>query len=280
MATGRAVDGRAVDVLLVVDESGGMSDVHAWIQMATTDLEARLVRVGIGSSSTRNFYGLVGFGRGSSTPNGHLGHMLTLGDGRTMYPFLEFQRVAALLKADVVGNIHDGYEAIEHAIRNAQLRNADSIVRIMILVTDYDRDETREGRGLDRRSTQYLLRSNNFACHVIAEQSVMATDGRPAFGINGSRWAFLENDELSGVVAVPNGRIGSFYGSTYRDYTVLGLTKQLNGAVWNIDFTRHGGNSTASFTRAFVEVVGNKAVSAEFFECTLQEQVGNLIQCD
>ena len=271
--------GRAVDVLFVVDESGGMSDVHAWIQVAISDLETHLVRVGIGSSSTRNFYGLVGFGRGSSTPNGHLGHTLTLGDGRTMYPFLEFQRVAALLKADVDGDIHDGYEAIEHAIRNAQLRNADSIVRIMILVTDHDRDETREGRGFDRRSTQYLLRSNNFAFHVIAEQFAMAPEWRTAFGVNGSSWAFLKNDDLSGVVAVPNGRIGWVYGNTFTDYTMLGLTKQLDGSAWNIDFTRPGGNSTASFTRAFVEVVAYKAVSAEISECTLQEEVGNF-QCD
>ncbi len=101
--SGAAWAAPTADIIFVVDESGSMSQEHAWISGMVTDLETALVGAGI----TGNRYGMVGYGRYSPNP---LGHSLTVGTGL-------FGTAAELSAATgnliTSGSREDGWEAMD-----------------------------------------------------------------------------------------------------------------------------------------------------------------------
>ena len=218
-------------------------------------LDAALLNLGFGESpSTPNLFGMVGFGKreswGNRKPFELLGRTLTLDDGRSMYPSSEFVPVAAMLESR--GDIEDGYQAMEHAVQKLHLRDSESVERILILVTDKDRDVLPQGQELNRRTMKWLLALKRVAFHVVVDQQFLATGGLHPFGMNGSRWGFLPTDK-DGVQALPWTRRGVSYRNTYRDYTDFAL--RVNGTAWDDNMIRMGGSTTKLFTQTFTRVV-------------------------
>ena len=227
----------AADVVVVMDESLFMEFEHNTIDGAMVELEEAFLALGIGSTpSTPNLYGLVGYGRAeTSSLNGQLGHVFSFKDGTTMAPIYDFEQVRSQLREDNQGSEEDGYQAIKHALENIELRNTPNVRRVLILVSDEDRDVSSEGQGITRESIQAYLNEKQFVLHVIVANSFIA-NGMPALGINSTRWAFVVND-TDDVVESQGAQIGPGYEGTAVDYTELAL--DLNGTAWDISLFRH-----------------------------------------
>ena len=238
-------------MLLVVDESQGIRTEHGWVPDMVQELDAALMNLGLGeSSSTPNLFGLVGYGE-MNVRLGSVGRTLTLDDGQTMYSSSQLAKVARMLKK--YGGKEDGYQAMEHALQKLQLRNSENIEQIMILITDEDRDVvTPQGKEITRKNMRKLLKLKDIALHVVVGQHFYTVDGRPAFGMNSSEWAFVQT-KTDSVEELPRARKGFALGSTEWDYTNLAL--RLNGTAW--DFWRIGkeGPERALFTHAVTRVV-------------------------
>ena len=225
---------------------------HDAIGAAVWGLEDAFLALGIGlTPSTPNLYGLVGYGRAeTSSRNGQLGHVFSFKDGRTMAPYSDFEQVRSQLLEDNQGSEEDGYQAIEHALENIELRNTPNVRRVLILVSDEDRDVSSEGQGITRESIQTYLNEKQFVLHVIVENSFIA-NGMLALGINSTRWAYVVNDN-GDVVESQGAQIGPGYGGTRIDYTELAL--DLNGTAWDIGLFRHW-DYFFVFTGKFTNVV-------------------------
>ena len=236
-----------------MDESAGMAGEHAWLPAALTKLENAFLALGLGwKSSTPNLYGLVGFGRAhNSSLNGLLGHIFNFTDGTTMAPLSDFGQVASQLLADHRGKWEDGYQAIQHALKNIALRSTPNLQRIMIFVSDEDRDVTSAGQGISREFIQSLLKEKHFTLHVVVDNTFTA-NGMRALGINSTKWAFLENDDGE-VMDVSGGQIGGGYLGTRQDYTQLAL--ELKGTAWDINLLRR---TSSLFTDGFAKVIATE----------------------
>ena len=64
---------KAVETVVVIDESGSMSGEQSWIQQVIPNLESAFKAAGFGGGADANRYGLVGFG---SSGSGILGRSL------------------------------------------------------------------------------------------------------------------------------------------------------------------------------------------------------------
>ena len=248
----------AVDVAFVVDESSSMGDAHAWMNVMVDILEVEIRKQGIGlSASTPNLYGLVGFGRPTgSAPNGYLGHTFEL-NGKKLVPFPAFLEMLKLLQSFPNGRVEDGYQAMEHAMLDIPFRTAGNIERVMILITDEDRDRTPEGLHITRRDMYFILhRHRFFGLHVVVDSSFIANRTTPVLGIHTSgrdTFGYLLNQEGQ-VVKLPSGRERGGYQRTSYDY--ITLTRWAQGSAWNIEELRKFGSTgeepalTAAFTQA------------------------------
>ena len=228
---------------------------HKWVPGMVQELDAALLNLGFGESpSTPNLFGMVGFGKreswGRRKPFELLGRTLTLDDGRSMYPSSEFVQVAAMLESR--GAAEDGYQAMEHAVQKLHLRDSEHVERILILVTDEDRDVIPQGQELTQRTMTRLLGLKRVAFHVVVDQQFLATGGIHPFGMNASNWGFLATDK-DGVQALPRTRNGVSYQNTYSDYTHFAL--RLKGTAWDTVMIRMGGGTTRLFTQTFTRVV-------------------------
>ena len=223
---------------------------QTWIKKIVPRLQHDLLNLGIGQcSSTPNLYGLVGFGKWNYV-HGHLSHTLTLGDGNTMYPLSDFERVLQLLEIYYSSMIEDGYEGIDHALKNITLRNADDIGRIMILITDEERDDATGAKELSRERIKTFLLEKQIVLHVIVNNRFMVGQHQ-AFGVNSSMWAFVKSHH-NGVIALRGAHFGEALYTTQRDYTQLAL--ELNGTAWDAAMVGMG-----QLTKAFIEVVTNQS---------------------
>ena len=232
-----------------------MPPARDWVKEMVPALQHALFKFGIGQyPSTPNLFGLVQFGKWS-VKTGHLSQILTLGDGKIMYPLSKFEGVMQLLRKDLQGIMEDGYQAIHHALKNIQLRNADNIGRMLILITNEERDEAPDAKELSRERIKSFLFENDFVLHVIVNNRFFA-GGHLAFGVNSSMWAFVEN-YLRGINQLPGAHFGPAYYTTQRDYTELAL--ELNGTAWDESLIHKGSLERGSFTVMFTEVVANQS---------------------
>ena len=265
----------AVDVVMVVDESKSMDEEHAWIAGMVNDLEMTLKSFGIGVSPLLpNLFGIIGFGRGESAhPNGYLAHTFTSHDGREMLPINDFVQVSMLLKADVDGSVEDGYQAIEHALNTIDFRTNQNIGRVMILISDEDRDNTPQGKSLSRERIRSHLMEKQMALHVIVDNTFEA-NGTTALGVNSTGWAFLQGDK--GIVTnAPGAQLGRGYAETRRDYTELAL--EVNGTAWDNNLVQKGGETTQALTSAFTRFVASNTyeLGANCKRCGYQSGTSN-----
>ena len=238
---------------MVVDESRSMDNEHNWTPGMVHDLEMTLKNIGIGvCPSLPNLFGIVGFGRGlNARPYGSLAHTFTSRDGRKMLPINDLAQVTAQVQSDSTGSYEDGYQAIEHALNDIDFRTNQNVGRLMILISDEDRDNIR--RSLSRQRIKDLLMKRKMTLHVVVDNTFSAK-GRTAFGVNSTEWAFLQGDNGT-VIAAPGAQLGLGFANTLRQYTELAL--ELNGTAWDINLLRRGRKTTQTMTYAFTRVVAN-----------------------
>ena len=228
------------DILFVVDESGSMAGEHGWIGTMVSQLESELVAAGVSS----NQYALVGFGSVNSGGHATAGHGHAVGGG-------SFGTAAQLATATsglvVNGGIEDGWQAISYALSNYTFRSGAAVN--VILVTDEERDNT--ASGITYNSTLAALQGKAALLNVVVSASFRNGAGDVALGIDSLGKAY-KADGLGGYTTSTGGVAVGGVLTTVSDYVNMALAT--GGAGWDLTQLRAGGNTSASFTDAFVDI--------------------------
>ncbi len=223
---------RAADIILLVDESGSMSEEHTWIPMMIELLDKALMDVDVGLS-TPNRFGVVGFGDDCNEDNA-LGRVI-LNSAQQQFSvadnITDFTR-----NLNVGGRKEDGYSAINVALDGYSFRD---VAKQFILITDEDRDVLQE--NLTRDSIRVLLENAGIRLNSAISEEYEA-DGSRALGIDSSGNAYVYDPSIRSSFRVIEGSgvpvQDSAYGSTNTDYTQLAL--ELEGAAWDLSQLRQG----------------------------------------
>jgi len=236
----------AGDIIVVIDESGSMGGEHAFLADVIPDLEAALLAEGIGTGTSKNQYGLVGFG--ASSGHGIPGHTHLVGGGE-FGTSAEF--VTAVGTLVLSGGTEDGYDAIDHALSYSfrGSPNDGTIARQIVLVTDEDRDNT--NGALTFASIKADLAAKGVTLNVIVNNPFLDSSSVSALGIDKDLNTFSA-DGSGGFTSSPGGSIGNGAGATETDY--VPLAHDAGGAAWDLNLLRDGGLTAESFTAAFVDI--------------------------
>ena len=212
-----------------MDETSNLKklNVHRWLPTLVVSIEKQLKMNDFGTNAThRNMYGLVGFGRASPSPKAHI---LLSNSSRQTYPAEEYPEANEKLVS--TGSLEDGYQAINFALTNLPISKGPSVARVLILVTDEDRDVIEEGKNISREKTLNRLASLGFILHVVVDNSFSA-EGRRVFGVdsNMSGYGILPNGTYTRIWK--KGKIGEAYNQARTDYTELALN--LSGSAFDV----------------------------------------------
>ncbi len=144
------------------------------------------------------------------------------------------------------GTFEDGYASIEYAIRRDPFRPG--AAKNLILISDEDRDV------FDHRQTRdeifSLLDSQNIRLNLVNDVELRDGEEMRALGVDSLGTAYREA-ENGGFTTHPGGTYVSGFGTTKEDYIDLGWA--LQGAVFDLNQLRIGGNPAISFSNAFVD---------------------------
>lgn len=240
------------DIIFVVDESGSMYGEHAWLATMVTQLETGLLNAGV----TNNRYGLVGYGGGSIHYTGHKHDV-----DNTTIGLQDWGTAAGLSAATgglvLTGGTEDGWEAINFALNNYSFRS-DAAVNI-VLITDEDRD-TWPAPGLTYNDVLTNLNGQNAILNVVVDASMRDGSDNTVLGVSNDQFDDDLNllgdcylaDGSGGYTYSDGGYYYSGFGTTETDYFNLAL--DTDGAAWDLNQLRAGGDTALSFTDAFVDI--------------------------
>lgn len=230
---------RFTDTIVVIDESGSMRGEHGWIGGMINDLDVALKAAGV----TNNQYGLVGYGGGG---NKELGHSYNVGSGL----FGSASDLASATSNLVLnGGFEDGYEALDHALNNYSFRQGSAVN--LILVTDEDRDIHSSAQNLTYQSILNAFQGENALLNAVVSANFRDGNSYSALGVDNQGNAYRA-DGTGGFIKSGGGYSSSAAGTTKTDY--VDLAWATNGAAWDLNLLRAGGNTATSFTNAFVDV--------------------------
>lgn len=226
------------DILFVVDESGSMSGEHTWLNSMVTTLDSQLNAAGVGN----NRFGIVGYGsthQASQYAHSHLFGSNLFGSAA------QFATASPSFIAS--GGSEDGYEAIKFGMTNYAFRS-DAALNV-ILITDEDRDVRATTNTYN--SILSLLDSKNAILNVVINGYFKNASGAYALGVDSDGNSFSA-DGSGGFNTAPGGSWYSGFGTTKTDY--VDLAWALDGAAWDLNQLRAGGQTAISFTKAFVDI--------------------------
>ncbi|MGF1672358.1 MAG: PEP-CTERM sorting domain-containing protein [Rivularia sp. (in: cyanobacteria)] len=243
-----AADIKAVDTVVIIDESGSMGGEQSWIQQVIPSLESAFKAAGFGSGADGNNYGLVGFGGGGS---GNLGRTLTA-NGNKLFGANDFATAASNLVTS--GGFEDGYSAIDYTFNNYNFRS--SAVKNFILVTDEDRDNG--NNALTSQNILNRLKNSGTLLNAVVNATFRDGNGTTALGIDSKANAYLA-DGSGGFTKSPGGTAVSGFGTTIPDYVDVALAT--SGAAWDLNQLRNGGDLAQSFTNGFIDIKVQEVVN-------------------
>ncbi|MBL9032866.1 MAG: PEP-CTERM sorting domain-containing protein [Phycisphaerae bacterium] len=243
------------DIVFVVDESGSMAGEHAWIASMIASLDAGLAAKGVQAQ-----YGLVGFGGGGA---GNAGRQINVGGGQ-FGTAAQFAAAAGSLVT--TGATEDGYAGVNFALGYTFRPGA---AQNFILITDEDRDVV--NGAVTFASLSAALNARNALLNVVVDAALNnGANTNPALGINGKTVGTppinpnainYRADGSGGFIKSPGARVSSAFGTTEADYInmafgvgFVGPMGPVNGAAWDLNQLRLGGNTALSFTKAFVDL--------------------------
>lgn len=230
---------RFTDTIVVIDESGSMSGEHAWIGGMINDLDVALQAAGV----TNNQYGLVGYGGLGSKL---LGHSYNVGSG-LFGSASDFGSATSQLVTS--GGFEDGYEALDYALNNYSFREGSAVN--LILVTDEDRDIHSSAQNLTYQTILNAFQGENALLNAVVDSNFRDGSNYNALGVDNQGNAYRE-DGTGGFIKTGGGYSSSADGTTKTDY--VDLAWATDGAAWDLNLLRAGGNTATSFTNAFVDV--------------------------
>jgi RHS repeat-associated protein len=227
----------AADVVVLVDESGSMTEEQDWVEELVGPLEAHLDSNGIGSGTVPNRYGVMGYDWHTRAIN--------VGTG-LMGSHLDFPAAARQLDLRGGGS-EDGWVAVQYAMAQYPFRNG--VAHNIILVTD-------EGRSNNDNAVTYdtvlaSLREKKALLNAVVSARFTCGDGSPALGMGQGRVGFKADGhggfQLCDNVTVSNGDTNTL--TAYVDLAVAS-----GGAAWDIGMLSQGGTTAQSFTHALLKI--------------------------
>ena len=236
-----AANVKAVDTVVIIDESGSMGGEQSWIQQVIPNLESAFKAAGFGAGADSNNYGLVGFGGGGS---GNLGRTLTA-NGNQLFGAGDFATAASQLVTS--GGFEDGYSAIDYTFNNYNFRSG--AVKNFIIVTDEDRDNG--NNALTSQNILNRLQNSGTLLNAVVSASFQDGNGNISLGIDSKGTAYLA-DGSGGFNKNAGGTAISGFGTTIPDYVNVALSTR--GAAWDLNQLRQGGNLAQSFSNGFIDV--------------------------
>lgn len=241
----------AVDVCLLVSAASTMSNSHRWLQIMVPVLDGQLLTLGIGTGEQKNRYCLVMFG-------GHGNYVMARFlrvDGRIFFPFQHFAYARRQLKR--TGSVADGYEAIKFTVENAPFRESQNVAKIILLVTDKERNVLPSQTNLTREEVLQLLYSHSIVMDTIVSIRLEMEGGsstRDILGLHGYNQASLVLPQ--GGFEISSNQTVLFTqaaGQTITDYVALSLA--LRSSSWSLDLLDNEDyNTLLSFANAFTSV--------------------------
>ncbi len=147
---------------------------------------------------------------------------------------------------ELTGGFEDGYDGIDEALSTLPFRD-DAAVNL-ILVTDEDRDILDEQLTFSTILTD--LEERRALLNSVISGRFIGEDDQITLGTDAEGNAYLAdgNGDYTTIPLV----LASGDGTTKSDYIDLSLATQ--GAAWDINQLREGGNTATSFTKAFVDI--------------------------
>ncbi len=229
------------DVIVVMDESGTMFGSQQFSVGMIADLDAALLRSGIGATAAgANRYGLVGFG-----DQNQQGRTVLVGGGLWG---TAAQYGAAVGTLTINGGFEDGYDGIDHALQNYTFRpNAEKFI---ILVTDEDRDILTP--GLTFTTILGDLRAEGVNLQGILGTFIVDQNNNRALALDSNDVAYVA-DGNGGFTTSPNGQLLPGFDTTIPDYADLVFAT--GGIVGDIFQIAQGGTIATSFSNALVSSI-------------------------
>ena len=246
---GRGVNVTKADICFVVDESGSMTDEHAWLNVTVMRLEKVLKANGIAAR-----FCLIGYG----TKDHLLGEFIIKeGTASKVQESLEH-----LLKT---GQKEDGYTAMYQVFNNSgNFKFNRNAAKIIVLVTDEDRDQLIDqpmSRAMDYDMILKYFTDNGVILNVVVNQYFKDDEVEDyVLGVDHKRRSYLYRNGslLTGYhgYALFNGG----HGNTTADY--VSLSFKTNGSAWDLNQLRSGNEGqVTAFTEAFVAVKAREITS-------------------
>ncbi|GAB5372666.1 hypothetical protein AAMO2058_001684200 [Amorphochlora amoebiformis] len=241
---------KCVMVTVAMDESGSMSGEQAWIINEFNNLFAAFEARGYNS---KNMLCSTGFGSrfayGAPRSRGCSFYNSKMSFKKTFQDFIS------------AGWWEDGFAGISYAIGVANgfinanwptvNANCESIIKMVLLVTDEDRDASFDPnyKHLSTSAVSSLLGTTWILNSIVNIR--LRSGGHPENSLLG-----IDKNDM-GFVAAAGGKyvtssdakIINDFGTTTEDYA--SITFQNGGAFWNINALRSGGNNAKAFTTAF-----------------------------
>ena len=253
--------GHCVDVILVFDQSSSMEPERDWLTRMVSEIESDLNRAGFGQNALcRNMYALVAYGRHSPNP---FAYTLTL-NNQSLVKNSSFADLVSMLPVSFYGGREDGYEAINHALKNVPVRRKmgryspfEHHVEL-ILISDEDRDVI--DQSVTKSAIQHMLQLHEARLHVIVDNTFNIDTVR-ALGVS------LKGSNQRGYVAVRGNTqprcaivglstavgLGKGYAKTREHYTDLAL--EGFGSAWNTKQLKRGSQEACGVASGLGEAV-------------------------
>lgn len=226
------------DVVFVVDESGSMSGEHTWLANMVTSLDTQLGTAGV----TGNRFALVGFGNGLGGGQNN-GRQINVGGGAWGTAAQLATATGSLVTS---GSLEDGWAGINFGLTNYTFRPGAAVN--FILVTDEDRDNG--NAALTYAGVLASLQGNGALLNAVVNGTFLTSTSATALGHDYAGKSYTANG--SGGYTVGTAGSASGAGTTIANYYNMALAT--NGAAWDLNQLRAGGNTATSFTKAFVDV--------------------------
>lgn len=247
--TATVVNGvRAVDLCFVVSATRSMNGAQRWLQIAVPIIEEQLKEIGIGRGNIHiNKYCLIQFGG--------RGQFLTAKflqvNGEIFFPAKTF--VVARRKLRRSGDVADGYEALEFAVKNVPFRQDPLVSKMLILVTNMGRSVLSTKANLTRELIFQALNAKNVVLDTVisAEMVLNESPQETVLGVNKLEMALIVRP--NGTFQIINGSVlfTRSAGQTIHDYVTLSLA--INGLSFPIDLlAEENYDILRSFVKAFI----------------------------
>lgn len=241
----------ALDILLIMDESYGMSSELDYVPNMITQLNQLLKRKRFGrKGECPNLFSVVAFGRHDTAH----GARLLVGDERqAMVEARHFSQLWRQVSVDPYGYEEDGYYALATALRQVPYRRCSDVAHIALLISDEDRDVSTLGRTTSQEDLRHAMQRRGFTMVGLLENPFFAGAAvESAFGVaklsqtqhqaylnpfaESSSTSISTDFKLSFVTNNRQVSIGTGHDRTKEDY--VGLALDTCGSAWDMSIMR------------------------------------------